>query len=71
MMYTFMHGIRGLKKETWFHLVGVREHGTRSGADPLHIRVEEGRLAVIRNFFSNRIIEPRSRNPHEVKKCQM
>jgi hypothetical protein len=33
-----------MKKKTWFELAGARDHGTRSGAGPLNIRVEKGRL---------------------------
>jgi hypothetical protein len=43
-----------LKNETWFELAWARGHGTKSGADPLNIRVEKGRIEVRKNFFSNR-----------------
>ncbi len=70
MVYKIMHDIYGLKKKTWFDLAGARGHGTRSGADPIHIKAEKSRLEVRRNFFSNRNIKAWNRIPHEVKNAR-
>jgi ribonuclease P/MRP protein subunit RPP40 len=70
MVYKIMHGKGGLKKETWFEMAEARGHGTRSGADPLNIRVGRGRLEIRRNFFSNRVIEYWNSIPSEIKNAR-
>ncbi len=70
MVFNIIHGVGGLKKETWFELAQDRGHSTRSGADPLNIRVTSGRLEIRRNFFSNRVIDAWNKIPCEIKNAR-
>jgi hypothetical protein len=67
---------KGGLKETWFEMAGDSVRSTRAGpgADPLTIRVRNGRLDMRRNFFSPRVTEDWNEIPAEVRrlrKCEI
>ncbi len=67
LLHKIMHGEGGLQASTWFELASGTSHATRSGADPLNIRVKTGRLELRRNFYSVRVINDWNRIPQEIK----
>ncbi len=74
ILHKIMHGEGALQASTWFKLASLTSHATRSGADPLNIRVKTGRLELQRNFYSVRVINDWNRIPPNQKQtgdCQV
>ena len=57
MMHKIMHGGGGLSHNTWFVKASDSGRATRSAADPLNVVVKNGRLDIMRKFFSGRAAE--------------
>jgi hypothetical protein len=69
MLQTFkiLRGFDSVDSDTWFQRVNMSVRTTRSAADPLNLKAQPARLAIRRNFFSNRVIEPWNLVPSELK----
>jgi ribonuclease P/MRP protein subunit RPP40 len=67
MVHKILHRYGGLDARTWFESTGVAALSTRSGADPLNMRVKAARLDIRRQFFSQRVISDRNKIPAEIK----
>ncbi len=70
MVHKILQRNGGLKPETWFEMAGDSVRSTRAGANPLNMRVRHGRLGMLRNFFSLRVIEDWNKIPAEVKRLR-
>jgi hypothetical protein len=66
MVHRIMHKQNGLEPSTWFEMANVQRN-TRSGADPMNIKLATGRLDLRRNFFSVRVITHWNAVPKELK----
>jgi hypothetical protein len=62
-----MHGESGLESSMWFERTSEAVHVTQSGTDPLNIKSKMGRLEIIRQFFSVRLISNWNKLPADKK----
>ena len=60
MVHKILHGVRGLDQNNWFQQAAVSGRATRSNADPFNVKLNNGRLELRRNSFSERVTRDRN-----------
>ena len=67
MVHKILCGRGSLDSSQWFERAADSVRATRSSANPLNLKVRQGRLEIRRNFFSNRVVSSWNDIPSDIR----
>jgi hypothetical protein len=67
MVHKILCGRGSLDSSQWFERAADSVRATRSSANPLNLKVRQGRLEIRRNFFSNRVVNSWNDIPSDIR----
>jgi hypothetical protein len=67
MVHKILCGRGSLDSNQWFERAADSVRATRSSANPLNLKVRQGRLEIRRNFFSNRVVNSWNDIPSDIR----
>ena len=67
MVHKILCGRGNLDSNQWFERAADSVRATRSSANPLNLKMRQGRLKIRRNFFSNRVVSSWNDIPSDIR----